>query len=681
MAVEDSKKIGSASGVMLDGRIEIFPSMPLPELNTAGGMAYAARFKTDATSSLYAIVCQSKIPPRIDYIQAMRGMDNPGILRFIDGGVVQWVDGSLAYVLVYQRPTAPRMFATLDETRPVLNEDSVNRYFVAPMVGALTVFSNMGFVHNAIRPTNIFWRTGTSVAPQIGEGLSVPAGFDQPVVFEPVSRALSMPLGKGVGTHADDCYAFGVSLAFLLLGGNPMRGLTDQQIIEMKMQRGSFAAIVGHHRISPTHIEILRGLLADDWTQRWTSSDLDQWLGGRRMTLKSSDAGKKAARHFVFMGQEYWQIAPLADAFARNVSEATKVIENESLTKWLLRALDDKDRADDIDSVMNDLKQSGKTGSYEDQLVARVCMVLDHTAPIRYRGLSTMPSGIPTLLVEANLNQNTASTQALSEMITTQMVSLWIQLQGENKAPYIPLGQMFDRMRLVLEKASYGNGIEHVIYEMNSGIPCLSPMLRNQYVLSPKGLLPALERVAATGNKPPEPMDRHIAAFIVVRDRRGDRVFLPLSIPPSEESVVRGTALLTIFSELQYKYGPESLPHLAAWLSPIVEPALRRFFNKNLREAMHKRAKELVSAGKISALAQMIDDPQKLDKDQKDFLAARILFLNIQKEIINLESRAKNRDAVVSSSGRPTAVTLSFFLAIILVCAALLRAMFIALFL
>lgn len=677
MVSDEIAKINSASAVVLSGRIDIFPSMPLPELNSPGGLAYAARFKSDAGSSLYAIVCASRMPLRIDSVQSFRSLDNPGILRLVEGGVAQWADGSQVYVLVYQKPTAPRLFATLDDTHPILSEDSANRHFIGPMIGALTALANSGVVHNAIRPTNIFWRSGTAIPPQIGECLSVPAGVGQPAMFEPLERAMSMPIGRGVGSHADDCYAFGVSLAFLLMGCNPMQGLNDQEIIDLKIQRGSFAAIIGNRRLSPTHIEILRGLLADDALQRWTAADLDQWLSGRRMTPKSSDAGRRAARHFIFQEKEYWQIGPLAAALANNTAEAVKIIENESLNKWLLRALDDKDRAENVNEVISDLKQNGKTARYEDQLVSRVCIVLDHAAPIRYRGISTMPSGIPALLVEADQNGDSARIQILSEIILSQLVSLWIQMQGENKADYISMGQLFDRVKTAIEKTSYGNGIERAIYEMNPGLPCLSPFLKGHYVLSGKTLLTALERVATGGNKGREPIDRHIAAFLAVRERHSERMFIPFS---TDDSLSRGLALLSIYSEMQRKYGPEDLPQLAVWLSPVIEPALRRYFSKTLRESLHKRAVDLVKEGKLGALLQLIDDPRGLDRDQKDFHAARLLYLNIQKEILALEAKVRHRDADPSVFGRTMVVTISCFLAVILVCAAVLREMYGAFF-
>lgn len=671
MADANTSTLNNSGSVMLGVRVEIFPSMPLPDLNTLGGQAYAARFKTEASTDLFAIVCTSGMPPRIESTNAMRSVDHPSIVRFIDSGVISWGNGSQAYALIYARPSLPRMMTSLEETTPIMSEDAINHHFITPMIGALNALMISGLVHNALRPNNIFWRIGNAAPPQIGECLSTPAGLGQPVLFEPVERALANPLGRGPGVHADDCYAFGITLALLVLGRNPLQGMSDEAIIDLKMQRGTFAAMIGTNRLLPTHIELLRGLLADDARQRWTGAHLEQWLSGRRMTPKSSDAGRRASRHFTFAGKEYWQLAPLANAFAGNVEEAAKIIENDSLAKWLRRSLNDEERADDVQAVIAALKQSGKSAHYEDQLVARVCMALDHAAPIRYRGLSVMPTGIPPLLVEAALTGGNVG--ILSEMIATQLISLWVEMQKDVNPEYIAMVQTFDRMKTLVDKSSWGNGIERITYELNPGLPCLSPMLRSYYVTSPKMLLAALEKLAGTGNRPRDPMDRHIAAFLLVRDKRSEATFLPLAAP--EGSMRRGIGILTLLAELHYRYGPERVPQLAARLAPIGDLSLRRFLSKSLREKLHKQIKEAIAVGNLSLYLNLLDDPRRIERDRQDFMAARILYLNIQKEMVGLDAKVNNRESVVQAAGKPMAASISSFLAIVLIFIALVRSL------
>ena len=519
-AAQTSPAAGTTSGglgVPLGARAEIYPSMALPDFNAVGGPAFAARIKGEAGMDSMAIICNTGLPPRIDALTSMRSIDHPAVLRLLDSGVVLWPsDGMHYFAIAYQRPGSPRFKQSIDEPHQPISEDAVNHYFVAPLIGALVEFLRTGAVHNAIRPTNIFWRIGVGAPPQLGDSLSAPAGLGQPALFETIERALSAPMGRGSGAHVDDCYAFGVTLALLILGQNPLRGLDERGVIQAKIERGTFGALIGNNRLSGTHSEILRGLLTDDARQRWTGGELEQWLSGRRLTPKNTDAGRRASRHLEFSGKEYWQIRPLADALSTQPGEAMRIIENGTLDKWMRRAMGDEERADALHDAQSSLKEIGKQAFYENQMVARACIALDPPAPIRYRGISVMPGGICNMLVEAL--STGSNVQGLSEIISTQLVTFWVNMQKELKTDLVPLGQLFERMRGIIERTSLGNGPERVVYELNPGLPCLSPMLRAQYVVTPKTLLPALERIAVQPNRPHEPMDRHIAAFLIVRE-------------------------------------------------------------------------------------------------------------------------------------------------------------------
>ena len=670
MAYSNPPNQTTANGINIGTRAEILPSAPLPDCNGVGGPAFAARIKNDATSDLMAILCTSGLPPRIDLATSMRSVDNRAILRLIDSGVVLWPqDDTRYYAFAFQRPLAPRMMQTVDEKFPVMSEDAINHHFVTPMIGALAELARTGVVHNAIRPSNIFWRIGSATVPQLGECLSAPAGFGQPVMFETMERAMSMPLGRGTGAHVDDCYAFGVTLAFLVLGQNPMQGMDDTAIIQQKIDRGSFAALINNRRLSASHVELLRGLLNDDVQQRWTSGDLELWLNGRRLTPKNTDSGRRATRHIEFGGKEYWQVRPLAAALATRVSDATQLIENGVLDKWLRRALGDDARSSALESAKKSLKESGKTTNYEEQLVARACIALDPPGPIRYLGLALMPGGIANMLVDALITGN--NIQALSEIISSQLVAFWVAAQDEGQLEAISVGQQYERVRANAEKSGLGYGLERVVYELNPGLPCISPMLRSHYVITPKALLPALERLANSANRSREPMDRHIAAFLVVRDRRSESLFEAMT--SSESQPKRGLSFLKLYAEMQQRHGPDALPNLAQWLLPILEPSIQRYLGHGLKEKLQAQVREVAVRGDLGALLRLIDDPRRIEYDRQEFMAARMLYLNTLKEIAVIENKLANRDIVINSTGKPMAAALSSFLAIILVMAAIIR--------
>lgn len=672
MAEEEKKKEEWSGGLSLEGRMVVYPDRPLPDLDSVSGPAFAARYRGDTSQELAAILCSRGFFPRLESVNSMRAIDCASLLPLRDAGVLHWPAQNAHYTaLVYDRPLAGRYWQTLDETHATMTEDSVNHFFVAPLIKALLEFQRMGLMHGGIRPTNIFWREGSATAPQLGEALSAPAGVGQPAMFETIERAMCQPVARGVGYHADDCYALGMTLAMVILGHNPYKGMDDRAILNAKMEKGTFGSVVGSRRLSSGYIELLRGLLMDDARQRWTAEDLDQWITGRRLTPKSSDAGRRASRVFSLAGKDYWHIRPLAAALAENVSEAVKLIEDGSLEKWLTRALADAEKAKNVAEAVHQIKESGKTAHYADQLVARVCIALDPAAPIRYRGIAVMPNGVGALLADSIVKN--ANLQTLSEIISGQFVTFWVNMQKDAKTDLVPLAQLYERMRPFAEKAAFGNGLERVAYELNPALPCLSPMLQRECVASPKSLLAALERAAASGPPAAEPMDRHIAAFLGARDKRREALFGAMG--PGESSLRRGLALLSLFGEMQYRYGPDQVPRLAAWLMPLLEPCVKRYLSKPFREKVRRQAKEAVERGDLSLLLRRVDDPARVHGDEQDFLNARLMYQNIRKEMTIIESEIKDREKVMRETGRPVAATLASFFAILLMAVTLGRAL------
>ncbi len=665
MAEKDKEQTQENLGapLSLEGRVNVYPEKALPEYASQSAAAFAARYKNDASYEMMGLVCSRGFHPRVESVNSLRTVDTASVLRLRDGGVLSWpAQGMSYYALVYDRPVAPRYWRTLEEEHPVMSEDVITHYFAVPLIKALLEFQRIGLMHGGIRPTNIFWREGSTTPPQIGDGLSAPAGVGQPALFETIERAMCPPLARGNGLPVDDCYAFGVTLALVILGQNPFRGMDDRAILQAKMEKGTFNSLVGARRLSASHIELLRGLLTDDARQRWTAEDLEQWMTGRRLTPKSSEVGRRASRHFDLVGKEYWQVRPLAVALADNASEAVKLIENGSLEKWITRSLGDEERSKNVSEAVGLVKEGGKGSHYQDQLVARVCMALDPSAPIRYRGLSVMPSGVATLLAQAIVTGE--NLQVISEVILGQFVTFWVNMQKDTKVDLVPMAQQMERMRGVIEKPSFGNGLERVVYELNPQLPCQSPLIRSECVLSPRRLLAALENVAAKGPSATEPMDRHIAAFLVARDKRSEALFAAMG--PGEKAVRRGLALLSLFGEMQYRYGPDQLPKLAAWLIPLVEPCLKRFFSKPFQEKVRKQAKEAVDKGDLSLLLRRIDDPSRVHGDEQDFLSARLMYQNVKKEMAALEDSLKNRDTILRDIGKPVAASLASFVAIVL---------------
>lgn len=671
IAAETSAVAGPASPegrahepVVLGGKVEILPSMPMPALNGTGGPAFAARSLRDRKAELFGIVCTGGLPPRSDTTGALRSIEHAGLVRLVEWGMVDWTpDGTRRFALVYERPAGRRAMLSLSDQREPMTEDQVTRQLIEPLAGALKELHSRAVIHGDIRPTNLFLREQAAGGMVLGECASAPPAHAQSPVFLTIERAMATPSGRGAGVPADDFYALGVTTLFMLYGRNPVKHLDDEAVLNTKIERGSYPALVGQHRISLSMMELLRGLLADDPKQRWTLQDLDLWLSGRRLSPKQPHVPRKGARPFDFQGQDVWHCRAMARAFARSPSAAAQVIESGELDRWLRRSLSDDARADAVRMAVDTAIAGGRSGSYEDRLVARVCIALDPPAPIRYKGRAVMPDAFGWAIAEAfALDQ---SPQALAEMLAAQLPMFWVNMQPEFRAEYVPLVQTFDGTRGHLERPGAGFGIERVLYELNPTQHCLSPMVRAFCPTTPGELMAALEQAAASAERGRDPIDRHVAAFLAARYRKVDER-LYTAAGGNGDPPRRVTAMLNILTEMQRRFGPPALPGLCAWVAELIEPALDRFRNRPRREKLRGEGQRAARGGDLSRLLRLVDDPEQIRRDQAEFLAAQRDFDRSRREVVRLRREIEDKDEVARTLGRQSAAIASCVLAMLL---------------
>ena len=132
-----------------------------------------------------------------------------------------------------------------------------------PAAAALEEFGERGLTHRAIRPDNIF-RAGPGEKIILGPSWAAPPASLQPGAYEPPYAAQCLATGRGDGTLHDDVYALGVTLLWCVLGGD-VPGWTDEPaLLRRKLSLGSLVALAGQARLSPTMIDLLRGMLAED---------------------------------------------------------------------------------------------------------------------------------------------------------------------------------------------------------------------------------------------------------------------------------------------------------------------------------------------------------------------------------------------------------------------------------
>ena len=276
-------------------------------------------------------------------------------------------------------------------------------------------------------------------------------------------------------------------------------------------------------------------------------------------------------------------------------------------------------------------------------MLCKVVILLDRSAPIRYKGFNAMPDGFGSAL--AAVVANRGDTRLLTEMILREVPKLWFELRGEYQPDNSLMEANFRELRSYLAQTGIGYGLERCLYEMNDALPLQSPLVGEDYVVEVKELLPALNAAATKrGDTKQPPIDRHIAAFLGARMRSDiDRNLQQLSDPDQDVMLM---SMLNLYAVLQYRLGPESLPALAGWVG---------VHSRERRREVEKEIPKLVRKGSIVELFHLLDNPEARQKDDQEFQFAQAQYHAAEEEIRSIITESEERAVEADRIGRQTA--------------------------
>ncbi len=652
--------------VSVKDRYDISMNAPLPAFDTQPAFAYKATARRDKRD-LIALICDPKLPPRIDLVPTMQQLDQSGTLRVVDWDIVDWApENRRCPVILFERPKGGRVFASKTQSRAPISEDMVTRNFLHNVAPTLHDLHLLNETHRAIRPENLFFADEKETQIVLGECLSSPPAVMQPLVCETIENCLAAPGGRGEGSKHHDMYSLGVCILALLTGEYPCLTMLDDQLIRDKFALGSYAAVVQQHRVSLTMMEVLRGLLNDDMNERWTIDDLALWINGRRLSPKQQVLPGKATRPFVVNDQEYQTARELAYGFWRHWDHAAEPITDGSLDGWLRRSLGDEAKIEAI----NLAKAAGEAD--QDRLIARAIIGLDPGGPIRMRALSTTAGGMGAFIgVYAD---DAEARKLFAQVVTMGLTGFWMEQQLVTRPENVVAAARIDKARATLIRGGLGYGLERVIYDLNENYPCRSPIFERDYVPTLEHLLPALERAAeGQGETMRRLADRDIAAFVGSHFRRAISAELRDMDAPDPATQIIGQ--IRLLGMVQESVGRQlTLTQLCRVAARLSKPAVDRFNSRELRKRAFTRLAKAVKTGNLSAMLEMIDNPRELELDRRAFKLATNEYTKSVADSLNLERDIANQDKIAGNIGGQISSGLAGLLAtMIFVIAALVR--------
>ncbi|NQU59896.1 MAG: protein kinase family protein [Rhodospirillales bacterium] len=649
--------------VIVHDRYFIDPNTPLPLLDSPSAKAYSVEDRRDLSSKMFALICTPGLPTRTDVMAVIRGEELDGLIPMVEWEIVDWpLLNQWTMAVLYERPKGGRVMDAIEAGSHKLNEYEFPRRIMAPLVSAVKSMSGHDQTHRAIRPSNVFFMDDAMQTVVLGDCTTSPPGFDQPMMFEPIDRSMAAPGGRGTGGLADDVYALGATLVVLMLGYNPVGKISDEDLLALKMEQGSYAAICGNARLPIPLLEPLRGMLNDTVATRWGLEELTGWLAGQKQPSLKQTPVVRSDFPFLFEGHSFYSPRTLSRYLSRHRETAMKAITNAALIGWLRKGVQDAARADGIIATIETaaLHKDEPQGT-DEYIVAKACMALDPQAPIRYKGFTFMPDGFAAALAVEYLHRGDAKIPL--EILKIDLPSVWYSLQRSVFAGASLQQSEYARLRGFLGLNEPGFGFERCLYESNPTMPCQSELIIKDYVYQIEDVLKALDDASSRVDTKIKPMDRHLAAFIAASFDEDIHPHLKALAAPVEETTTIGMLSLLAFLQWKLRIGP--LYGLSSWVGGLLGPAINTYHSRTTRREIEKEIPRLVRKGSLPELFDLIDNADNRRSDAQGFEAAAAEYATAEYEIREIEGAGSERQSKAEKTGKQTAAVISVVLSMI----------------
>jgi hypothetical protein len=626
----ENKRAGDRD--MLAGRYRILTAQPLPELSSPYAKAFAVRDEKDPEAALYALVFENGVPLRQKNITALKTFRHPALVPLLASGATEIGTASeTRQVAVLGKPGGQLLSHILEQRSDPVPESILINQFLRPLIEIVVAFSKLGISHNRIHPGNIYI-SGRTVT--LGECIGEPSGFSQDYIFEPIERVLTASRAKADFGPTADCYAIAMIALHLALGFPPFATINKEILIREILNNGAYQALALQWDLPVILQDLFRGLLGDSRRERWDASMLESWLGGRRFNLVMPNTARETSRGFEFNGINYFNRKSLANGMCTHWKEAKSLLADNRLARWLTIHAHRQDTADAVTRIIASGME--RTPAHEDETLARVIILLYPTGPLRYKQIAVATEAIGALLAHAFMAERHDDVRTLMQMIETDLTGFWIE-QQKTSPEFTALSAKLQKVRQHLRMSGPGFGMERCLYDLNPGLPCLSPILNKHPALTLAELMEALDAAAREKAASDEPGDAHIQAFIASRLDMNREIKLHEMQSLPKLMTHPTLVMLKLLAFAQRKSGGKALQGLTHWIALKLLPLLDDMHHPSKRQKMSSDLRDAANTGSLEAVADLFFGGRTFEADIRDFQRAAADYAARKNQIATLK--------------------------------------------
>ena len=634
----------SLNSILLKDRFEICLDKPLPDLDSNGAKAFEVKDNINPQRNLYALICGKDLSSRLSYLPYMKSIDSPFILKLVEYGIVAVEKNEETMALIYKKPTGPRA-DNFNEAAPKLSPETFKSLAVS-ILSACDVLKTFGLTHRAIRLNNLFFKDSSRTELVLGDCLATFPSYYQPLVYETVENTLCEPQSRGNGTPEQDLYAAGVALLSLVLGKEVSSEMSAAEQIRQKLKTSSFSFLSANEKIHSQMGVVLRSLLDDNPENRCDYNHLINYYEGKTTSFSTPDTFDRSTRALIINGEKCYTRKNAALTMLANPDFGIEVIQSGKLLDWIKNGLENEKLYAKIEKLIS----SDKENPDKNSLLAKICILLDCSLPLKTADGYIFPSGLAKTIFYNK--KNGLSLNHLQTLIMSDAIKLWYQEQPSLRAP-----TNAGEFKLYLSRNDFGYGFDRIMYDVDEDLPCVSPLLGGTLVNSVARLLKALDNYK--GDYQNLPFDKSIIAYL--RCKMGKKIDGVLTDINANQDALKIGAIIRLYATIQNKNGPAMLPNLTQWLVSISKPLIQSFHNIKYQKYLEQELLQISKNGKIIEIVEILDNEEARTKDKAEFSEA----LKAVSFLLTEKNKILSGDSKIEEEARDLALRFTSILAVL----------------
>ncbi|MDX2050184.1 MAG: hypothetical protein SFT93_03295 [Rickettsiaceae bacterium] len=612
----------SKSPDTIDEMYSIDVSQMIPELSNEYAKYYHA-IDTKTGENFYAIIFERTFAPDLVLIKTLMNQGSQKINKPLALSVVNLSITRTKHLAVLVE--AYDIYDTLISKFPKVksgNSEFIRSKLLPFLCGLLEFCDEYGLNLGNINTSNIIIRDDQLI---LREPFIHYPHATQEIAYLAMELLDAEIPGRKTKTYYADLYAAGVTILHTYFAG-PLTKSSPETLKQERRNIGSFFAILGKRRITDDLKLKVKSCLHDNPQERFKLKNLQDWISGKLQLAQQTIQKEQTDSEFApvsFAGVNYLNNWDLASALHKKWDLGLHFLGEERVQKWIQRSSGKNKMIDELEELTSRDFSKGFSSmplDKEERLV-RAISILDPFGPIRLQNFSSHISSFGNMYFMAYI-QNKRSIQ--DSIVKIALKKVWednMSKYGEHEQDHVMIERL-NSLAGFYSGHSHACGLERVLYHLNPDLPCLSPLVFNEYVTNSKSLLLELEKIA---EKKPEnfAFDRHIVSFMAAKLNLKREVYANITKDiPSEypDLLLHGLALMILTLKRE---SDMNLPYIASFIGTRVSNFVRsRIRNVQKRTQMVEQINVASVEKNWATIYNIATNAQMYDKDKVGYYKA-----------------------------------------------------------